>query len=913
MPSNLKKIIFQTAKWLIIACVGILALLFVVPMLFPEKIAKEVKSFANQNLNGELNFNKANLSFFNHFPSLTLTLSGFSLKGSPPFSKENLIASDKIEFGINLKSLLFDKEININQIYVSDANVNVLVNERGEANYNIYKGADKKESPKDSATGGASFLLNKIEILKSHVVYNDQSAKILIDADGFNYLGNGDLRQSILNLYTKAKIDKFNLTFDGAEYLKNKKIDADLITKVNTTSLSFIFEQNNLMINRLPVDFRGSFHFLKNGYDIDFNIKSTNSQLGDIFTAFPPQYVQWLSKTNIKGNTDFLMTLKGKYVVAENAKPDLRVKIDLRNGFVAYDKAPFPASNISLHFDTQLPALNADSIKVKIDSLYFNVGTDYFKGIVNVSGINKPMIEAKIQSKLDVGKLYRALGIDNGFDVKGILNSDIATKGKFDHAARLFPTMKGNLVFQKAQIKTPYYSNPINNINLVANVINTKGHYRDLQVKLSPGAFIFEGKPFSVNGNFQNLDDIAYDLKAKGELNLAKIYKVFSQKGVDVSGYIRADLTLKGKQSDATNGNYDRLHNKGTLELREVKTITEYLPKPFIIKQGLFSFNQNDMNFSDFSAIYGKSDFRMDGQMQNVINYVLSDKAVLKGAFKIKSEQMLVDEFMSASSANTKSSQTQTGVIVIPKNVDFNLIADAKKVNFQGLTLENVAGNLIINQGNLSLKDAGFKLIGTDVNMDMTYGYLSPTRASFDYSIKAKEFDIKRAYQEINMFREMATAAENAEGIVSLDYKISGKLDKKMQPIYPYIEGGGVLTVKDVKMKGFKLFSAVSKETNKEGILNPNLKEVAIKTQIKNNIMTIERFKFKVAGFRPRIEGTTSLDGKLNLKMRLGLPPLGIIGIPMSITGTQENPKIRLWGKGEALEETKEEDVEDKE
>ena len=31
----------------------------------------------------------------------------------------------------------------------------------------------------------------------------------------------------------------------------------------------------------------------------------------------------------------------------------------------------------------------------------------------------------------------------------------------------------------------------------------------------------------------------------------------------------------------------------------------------------------------------------------------------------------------------------------------------------------------------------------------------------------------------------------------------------------------------------------------------------------------------RVFGFRPRIEGQASLDGKLNLRFRLGLPPLG--------------------------------------
>jgi AsmA protein len=47
----------------------------------------------------------------------------------------------------------------------------------------------------------------------------------------------------------------------------------------------------------------------------------------------------------------------------------------------------------------------------------------------------------------------------------------------------------------------------------------------------------------------------------------------------------------------------------------------------------------------------------------------------------------------------------------------------------------------------------------------------------------------------------------------------------------------------------------------------------------------------KIAGFRPKVEGQVSFDGKLNLKGRIGLPPFGIIGIPFSVTGTQDDPK----------------------
>ncbi|MEM0541655.1 hypothetical protein WFZ85_03430 [Flavobacterium sp. j3] len=100
------------------------------------------------------------------------------------------------------------------------------------------------------------------------------------------------------------------------------------------------------------------------------------------------------------------------------------------------------------------------------------------------------------------------------------------------------------------------------------------------------------------------------------------------------------------------------------------------------------------------------------------------------------------------------------------------------------------------------------------------------------------------------------------------------------------------------------MFGIVSKKTGKEAIANPDLSKVDINTTVKNNIITIERFRFKVAGFRPRIEGTTSFDGLLNIKMRLGLPPLGIIGIPLKITGTKDNPRVRLGKETQDLEET---------
>lgn len=921
MKLKLKPTIIKIARYTAISIVSILLLMFSIPLLFPKKITHEVKSFANDKLNGELNFKEANLSFFNHFPSLTLTLTDFSLKGSAPYKKETLLSANEVAFGINIRSLLFDKKVNIDKIFVSNALINVKVNANGEANYNVYN-SDDKSTRKDTSSSSA-LRLEKIVIEDSHIIYDDKSTKMLIDANGFNYVGNGDLDKAIFDLNTQADIEDFDFSYGGEQYLKNKKVNADLITKINTNSLAFVFEQNNLKINKLPVEFKGKFNFLSNGYFMDFNIKSQDSKLNDFFTALPPHYVTWLDKSNVKGSTDVLLTLKGNYIASKNQKPDLAFNMKIRDGYINYNNAPFPASNIFLNFDTKLPSLDTEQLRVNIDSVFFNVDKDYFKAIVKTVGLSKPKIAARIISKIDLAKMNKAFGLQN-IDMRGILKLDIKANGVYDKKNNKIPVTNGEISFKNGYVKTIYYPNPIKNINVVATVLDSDGTLKDLKINITPASFEFEAKPVYVNAVLKNFDNINYDIKAKGELDVSKIYKVFSRKGLDLEGYVAADVSFKGSQSDAMKGNYKNLHNSGTLKLRNIKTISEYFPKPFIIKEGTFVFNQDKMNFNDFVANYGQSDFQMNGYLQNVIDFVLTDKAILKGKFVLNSSFINCDEFMSAAPSqvasavpdilkdNTKPLTTaETGVIVIPSNFDLQCNAIAKKVYFQNLILEKMNGNLDLNKGKLTMKNNSFDIIGSNVKMDIVYASETPNKAWFDFKILATDFDVKRAYKEVKLFREMASAAENAEGIISLDYQVGGKLDGNMQPIYPSLTGGGTLSVKNVKIKGFKMFGAVSKKTGKEAIKNPELSKVAIKTTIKNNIITVEKFKFKVAGFRPRIEGQTSFDGNLNIKMRLGLPPLGIIGIPLKITGTKDKPKVSLGRQSEDLQETEYEDGQD--
>src|ERR1700748_3719643 len=122
-----KKITLKTLKWLGIFVTAILFLMFIIPVLFPGTISEKVKIFANKRLAGKLDYQKVHLTFFRHFPSLTVSVDDLLLKGSKPFQDDTLLSAAEVAAGINLKNLIFDGVVKIDEIYVSDAYANVYV------------------------------------------------------------------------------------------------------------------------------------------------------------------------------------------------------------------------------------------------------------------------------------------------------------------------------------------------------------------------------------------------------------------------------------------------------------------------------------------------------------------------------------------------------------------------------------------------------------------------------------------------------------------------------------------------------------------------------------------------------------------------------------------------------------------
>jgi AsmA protein len=161
MKINKKTLLSRILKITGITFLISLIVLIILPILFADTITEKVKILANNNLEGELNFKESELSFFKHFPSLTLTLKDLNLKGSSPYKNESLVAAKEIGFGINVWSVVFGNQTQIEELFLENAKINILVNKKGETNYNIYKSTSKSTT---NASESASLNLENIQI-----------------------------------------------------------------------------------------------------------------------------------------------------------------------------------------------------------------------------------------------------------------------------------------------------------------------------------------------------------------------------------------------------------------------------------------------------------------------------------------------------------------------------------------------------------------------------------------------------------------------------------------------------------------------------------------------------------------------------------------------------------------------------
>ena len=483
---------------------------------------------------------------------------------------------------------------------------------------------------------------------------------------------------------------------------------------------------------------------------------------------------------------------------------------------------------------------------------------------------------------------------------KGILQGDTV------------PAFNIDMQVKNAMFRYPALPAGVDQININTNVQNPGGNIDLTTVDINPFSFRLAGNPFSLTAYVKTpVSDPDFKVEAKGILNLGMIKQVYPLGDMELNGTIDADMQMSGRLSSIEKEQYDRILAAGTIGLTDMKLKMQDMPD-VEIKKSLFTFTPKYLQLSETTVNIGKNDITADSRFENYIGYALKG-TTLKGSLNIRSNYFNLNDFMSATGeemsssgdVTTTDSVSSTGIVEVPRNIDFQMDANLKQVLFDKMSFNNMNGKLTVKDGKVDMKNLSMSTMGGNVVMNGYYSTADAKKPALKAGFKLTNIGFAQAYKELDMVQKMAPIFENLKGNFSGSINVLTDLDAAMSPILDTMQGDGSLSTRDLSLSGVKAIDQIA-----DAIKQPNLKEMKVKDMtldfiIKDGRVETKPFDIQMGDYNLNLSGSTGLDQTIDYTGKIKLPASAgniskLMTLDLRIGGSFTSPKVSVDTKSMA-------------
>lgn len=461
----------------------------------------------------------------------------------------------------------------------------------------------------------------------------------------------------------------------------------------------------------------------------------------------------------------------------------------------------------------------------------------------------------------------------------GSLSIAAMTKGRIDETN--LPAWDAKINVANASIKYPDLPGKITNVQLIAGSEFPGGSNLDLMTLDVP--------KFHANLSENTIDaklvmrhimsDPLIDSKILANLNLATLKDyVPMAEGESYTGILDADVAINGKMSDLDNNDFEKFKATGDLTLSEMIYNSKDVPAPVDIEKMKFTFSPKNLEMNEFNAIIGKSDFAMDGTIDNYLGYALRDE-VLEGEFQFSSNFLDLDELMPASEYESESSEDinveeseAAEPVLIPSNIDFNLTSNINEVKYDGINLSNIEGIVKIKDEVATLENMSMKAMGGEIGLKGNYNTQNHLKPKMDFGYSLKEVDIHELATNFITVEKLAPITKYARGTITSNFDMSTDLTAGFDPILSSLSSIGDVRSNSLSLQGVKILDKISAVTKIKSLSNQTIDNFKTKFRVEDGKLHTTPFDVKLGNIKSKMSGYTTLDQKMDYKMKMNVP-----------------------------------------
>jgi hypothetical protein len=421
----LKKILKYTGISLLV----LIALAFLLPILFKGKIIALIKKEINKSVNARVDFKDADISMFRHFPKLSIGLNELQVIGVNEFANDTLIAAKHMDVAINLISAIKGKDIKIYNIQLQEPRIHAIVNKLGDANWNIVK-PDTVTVKSNTSTAAFKLNLEKYGIHKGYVSYVDETSNMIAEVNNIEHSGSGDFTKEQFTLATKTIADDIYFSYSGIPYLNKTKASINADLQIDAKASKYSFTTDNIKLNELLLSSSGFFQLMSDGgYNMDIQFKAPSTEFKNILSFVPAIYQNNFSSITTKGQAVFNGFVKGIY--NSQQIPAYTLNLTVKDGFFQYPDLPKPVKNVNLAVQVNNPDGITDHTVVNISQAHLEMAEEPFDFKLLIKNpISDLYVDGAAKGKLDLSKITQFVKLQADTKLSGLLNADVSVKGK---------------------------------------------------------------------------------------------------------------------------------------------------------------------------------------------------------------------------------------------------------------------------------------------------------------------------------------------------------------------------------------------------------------------------------------------------------------------------------------------------
>jgi hypothetical protein len=422
------------SKRILVAVGGVivllLVLLLVLPYLFRDRIAQQVKLAVNQNVNARVDWRDPGLSFFRHFPNLTLTLDDLTAVGVARFQHDTLAAVRHFRVSVGLPSVISSVmgggPIVVRTVELDQPRLRLIALEDGTANWDITKKTPAAQ-PQAKGSKPMAVSLRRFQLSDAALTFDNRQSKLKAAVAGFNQSLSGDFSQQQVAIQTKADADTVSVSFAGIPYLNRVRLGLTADVQADLAKKLYTLKTTELRLNDLRLGVSGSASNAgKNlGLDLAFNAPST--KFLSILSLVPAVYAHDFEKVKTSGSFAVSGKVKGEY--GEQAFPSFAITTKVDNAAFQYPDLPLPARDIFVDLSLTNPGGSADSTVVRLDRFHLRLGANPIDAnLVMRTPVSDPDVDARVKGKVDLADVRKTVKLEGIDQLAGTIAADASVR-----------------------------------------------------------------------------------------------------------------------------------------------------------------------------------------------------------------------------------------------------------------------------------------------------------------------------------------------------------------------------------------------------------------------------------------------------------------------------------------------------